>query len=206
MVGLVSYARDRLRTWLGVADRVGAQRREEASGEEEGIDSDNAKAIADLAYRRYSEELSKGKDIEARASPVLSLLSAAIIFGTSALGSGGACLMGWERSVFYVGLVVGMALLVLAELNLFLVLTTQGTSFIDLADWATSDYTRRTAAELRDTYEELAGSYLRYTEENIPLTQVKLRRFNRAITMVLFGIVIIVTEFMWAGCGLPRLW
>lgn len=195
--------RDRLRAWLGVLSQPETTPEKEVTDE---VDADNARTIAELAYRRYSEEHARTKDIEAKASPVLSLLSAAIIFGASALSSGGACLVGWERWVFYTGLLIGMALLLLAELNLFLVLTIQGFSYFHLADWARFEYTRRPPEELRETFEEIAGSYHRYTEENIANNNAKARRYNRALNLVLFGVVIIVIDFMWAGCGVPRLW
>lgn len=198
--------RNYLRIWLGIPDRLGDTLPDGMVDQDEETSADGAKAIAELAYRRYSEEHARTKDIEAKASPVLSILSAALIFGVGALSNGGACLDGRERVIFYLALLAGMALLLIAELNLFLVLTIQGFSYFHLADWARLEYTRRPPEELRETYEEIAGSYQRYTEENILNNNAKARRYNRALNLVLFGVVIIVVAFMWAGCGVPRLW
>lgn len=198
--------RGHILAWLGNPAQVESTGFGDNSVQEEVPSADGAKAIAELAYRRYSEEHARTKDIETKASPVLSILSAALIFGVGALSSGGACLTGGERVAFYIVHLIGVLLLLLAELNLFLVLTIQGFSYFHLADWARLEYTRRPQEELRETYEEIAGSYQRYTEENILNNNAKAKRYNRALNLVLFGVGIIVLDFMWAGCGVPRLW
>jgi hypothetical protein len=194
--------RERLRLWLGISG-------EAATLDEESVDdndADNAKAIAEPAYRRYTEEHARGKDIEAKAGPILSLLSAEIIFGAGNISNGGRCLGGWEAWIFYVILIVGIIMLVLAELNMLLVLSIQVFKYINLREWALEKYTRRSSTALRSTYEDIAGSYRSYTDENIALNNKKTERYTRALGFLFFGVVIIVSDFMWAGCGLPRLW
>lgn len=203
MAGPAGLLCGRLRRWLGVPEVAEATPRDESAEES---DADNAKVIAELAYRRYTEEHARGKDIEAKAGPILSLLSAAIIFGAGNISNGGRCLIGWEAWVFSVILIVGIVMLVLAELNMLLVLSIQVFKYINLREWALEKYTRRTPAELRSTYEDIAGSYRLYTDENIALNTRKTERYTRALGFLFFGVVIIVSDFMWAGCGLPRFW
>jgi hypothetical protein len=192
----------RARAWLGIHEENDPER----GSEEQAPDAENAKAIADVAYKRYNDDLAQRRDIESRAMPLLSVLSAAIVFVISSLSTSGACLNQNEHIVFYIFIVLGLAVMVAGLFNLLLVLTTQGFVAPDLDEWTTTDYTRRTAGELRTTYEEIAGSYRLYSEQNTDLVRVKLARFNRALVLIFFGIAIIAIDFLWSGCGLPRIW
>ncbi len=176
----------RARAWLGIHEENDPER----GSEEQAPDAENAKAIADVAYKRYNDDLAQRRDIESRAMPLLSVLSAAIVFVISSLSTSGACLNQNEHIVFYIFIVLGLAVMVAGLFNLLLVLTTQGFVAPDLDEWTTTDYTRRTAGELRTTYEEIAGSYRLYSEQNTDLVRVKLARFNRALVLIFFGIAI----------------
>lgn len=192
---------NRLRTWLGIAEPPSDE-----PEEEEGAETENAKAIAALAYQRYGDDLAQRRDIESRAMTLLSLLSAASVFVIGALKDSGACLTRTDHLIFYGVIIVGMVVMFVGLFNLLLVLTTQGFVSPDLDDWVTPDYTRRGDDQQRDTYEEIAGSYRLYSEQNTALVLVKLARFNRALLLIFLGIAIIVIDYLWAGCGLPRLW
>ena len=189
----------RARAWLGMQEGPEPQ----AVRTEEANDAENAKVIAELAYNRYSDDLAQRRDIESRAMPLLSVLSAAIVFVINALSTSGACLNRNEHIAFYICIVLGLMVMVAGLFNLLLVLTTQGFVSPNLDDWATSDYTRRPAEELRATYEELAGSYRLYSKINTDLVRVKLMRFNRALVLIFFGIAIIAMTPCGLGAAFP---
>lgn len=207
MVGLWAKVWKTIRMSGGPKGRA-APRRSAPAASLSGGENDAAVAavIADLAQKRYADEHARSKDIEAKASPVLSLMGAALIFGAGALSSGGTCLTGWERWCFYGFLILGLLLLLLAELNLLLVLSVQGFQYFHLRDWASEEIMQRPRIELRRTYEEIAGSYGLYTEQNVLINNKKAGRYRRALVLLFFGVAILVGDFMWAGCGLPRLW
>ncbi len=203
MAGPAAFLRDYLRAWLEVPDRHTVPTNEL----EEATDTDNVKAIAELAYRRYSEEHARTKDIESKATPVISLLSATILFAAGGgLNAGGRCLTGRNSQIFSALLVIAIGVFFFALLNMLLVLWIQVFKYIDLREWALEKYTRRSAEELRSTYEDIAGSYRKYTDVNIAISDRKGERYSRGLGFLFLGVVIILGDFMWAGCGIPRFW
>lgn len=207
MAGVADSLRNRMRAWLGVADPVVCPPRDELAEAEEVVDSENAKTIAELAYRRYAEEHARAKDIESKANPIISLLSAAILFAAGGgLSTGGRCLVGRDTQIFNAVLVIAVGVFFFALLNMLLVLWIQVFKYIDLREWALEEYTRRPTSELRSTYEEIAGSYRRNTDTNIAINDRKGERYSRALGLLFLGVVILLGDFMWAGCGIPRFW
>lgn len=112
--------KQRVRSWLGIQEEPDPQ----MQSEEDKPDAENAKAIAELAYQRYSDDLSQRRDIESRAMPLLSLLSAAIVFVIGSLSNAGTCLTRNEHLTFYAFSIIGMVFMFLGLFNLLLVLTT----------------------------------------------------------------------------------
>ncbi len=207
MGALKAYLRERLRAWLGVTDQVEISPPDTPGNKTEEIAAENAKAVAELAYRRYTEEHTRAKDIESKANPVISLLSAAIIFAVGGgLNVGGKCLVGREAQIFNAVLLLAIAAFFFALLNMLLVLWIQVFKYIDLREWALEKYTRRSATELRGTYEEMAGSYRKNTDINILISNRKGERYSRALGLLFLGVVIIIGDYLWAGCGIPHFW
>ena len=203
----MDFLRNRIRHWLRITEATVIASVDAPEEEEDEIDADNAKAIAELAYRRYSEEHTRAKDIESKASPVIALLSAAVIFAMGGgLNFGGRCLSGRDTQIFNAGLILAIVVFSFALLNMLLVLWIQVFKYLDLREWALEKYTRRSKAELRSTYEDIAGSYRKNTDMNIPISDRKGERYSRGLGLLLLGVVIIVVDYWWAGCGIPRLW
>ncbi len=175
-----------------------------ASGDLEDIQA--AQIVVDTAYKRLSDEISRTKDLDGKAAPILGFASALTVLSTSTFAKAPNCLIPYEVIIYYVGIGIGILVLGAAQIYLLKVLSLRDYKHINLDKIAIQAQTRRKSNDLHPLLEGIAGSYYESTYINMEKNDAKALNLVRGIRLVITGAAIITVTLLYPSCGLPRLW
>jgi len=175
-------------------------------GTEYKDDTQAARVVIDVVWKRYAEESARSKDLDGKATPLLGFATAILVLSANALTKTPDCVHGTNSIIYTSLIVVGLIVLGVAQFILLRALAVKDYKAIDLDYFADLNQTQRPPEEIRELLEYAAGTYTEATGINKVINDDRADQIAMASKWLIAGGAILAVAFIFPGCGLPQLW